>query len=492
MLEENIEETQSNALPIGSKLREYEILSVLGQGGFGITYKARDTHLDKMMVIKEYMPNAFASRSYNSTVTCIPKHKETFEWGLERFLDEAKTLSKFDHISIVKALNFFEANGTAYFVMDFYEGETLEDYLLRHPKKKFSQDEILSVMMPIIEGLKAVHNEGFLHRDIAPDNIFLRQTKPPILIDFGASRNALGVQSQSIEAIVKHGYSPPEQYISRTSKQNETTDLYAISAVIYQMITGTKPPESTERQSEVFNGDSDPLEDLEQKYKNRFEKFFLQTIQKGLALKQKDRIESIYEFQRNLVVEDKIELIKGERVNLTKDITSITNIGVGLGWDTNSSDKGVNFDLDASVFMLDITGKVPQDEYFVFYNNLKSPDGSVIHQGDNRTGDGEGDDESLIIDLNKINISITELIFVVTIDGAEQKNQNFGQINNAFIRIYNLDTNIEIAKYNLDEDFLAETAIEFGRLYKKEDSWKFKAVGVGYDTGLQGFVDKFV
>ena len=165
MIEENIEETQSNALPIGSKLREYEILSVLGQGGFGITYKARDTHLDKMMVIKEYMPNAFASRSYNSTVTCIPKHKETFEWGLKSFLNEAKTLSKFDHISIVKALNFFEANGTAYFVMDFYEGETLDNYLQRHHEKLFSQEEILSVMMPIIEGLKVVHAEGFLHRD---------------------------------------------------------------------------------------------------------------------------------------------------------------------------------------------------------------------------------------------------------------------------------------------------------------------------------------
>jgi len=297
------QEEQTNTLQIGSMLREYEILSVLGQGGFGITYKARDTHLDKIMVIKEYMPNAFASRSNNTTVTCIPKHKETFEWGLKSFLNEAKTLSKFDHISIVKALNFFEANGTAYFVMDFYEGETLEDYLIRHPNKKFSQDEILSVMMPIIEGLKAVHTEGFLHRDIAPDNIFLRQTKPPILIDFGASRNALGVQSQSIEAIVKHGYSPPEQYISRTSKQNETTDLYAISAVIYQMITGTKPPESTERQSEVFEGNQDLLVDIVNEYKDRFEASFLKTITKGLSIKQNDRVQSIREFQEGLVGE---------------------------------------------------------------------------------------------------------------------------------------------------------------------------------------------
>ena len=165
-MEDNTKVEHSNALPIGTMLIQYKILSVLGQGGFRITYKVLDTHLDKMMVIKEYMPSQFASRSSDhSTVACIPKDRDTFEWGLQRFSEEAKVLSKFDHISIVKALNFFEANGTAYFVMDFYDGETLEDYLIRHPNKKFSQDEILSVMMPIIEGLKVVHAEGFLHRD---------------------------------------------------------------------------------------------------------------------------------------------------------------------------------------------------------------------------------------------------------------------------------------------------------------------------------------
>jgi len=297
------EEAQSNTLPIGSMLREYKIEMVLGQGGFGITYKVRDTHLDKTMVIKEYMPSQFASRSNTTTVTCIPKHKETFEWGLKSFLDEARTLSKFDHISIVKALTFFNANGTAYFVMDFYDGETLEKYFESHPNKKYSQDEILSVMMPIIEGLKAVHEKGFLHRDIAPDNIFLRINKPPILIDFGASRNALGTKSQNISAIVKHGYSPPEQYTSN-SAQDATTDLYAISAVMYEMITGTKPPESTYRQTQLFNSSEDPIEDIVTKYKDRFEPSFLQTIQQGLSLRQKERIQTIREYQEGLVREE--------------------------------------------------------------------------------------------------------------------------------------------------------------------------------------------
>lgn len=294
---------QSNTLPVGYKLREYEIIKVLGQGGFGITYKVYDTNLDTVMVIKEYMPNSFALRTNNTTITCIPKDKDTFDWGKQRFLEEAKTLRKFDHPAIVKVFNLFEMNNTAYFVMDYYEGETLEDYLKRYLGKHFNQDEILSIMMPIIEGLKDVHKQGFLHRDIAPDNIFLRVNKLPVLIDFGASRNAIGTKSQNISAIVKHGYSPPEQYTSNSS-QNVTTDLYAVCAVMYEMITGKKPPESTHRQSEVFNGNNDPIEDIVTKYKDRYNASFLQTIQKGLSLKQKDRIQNIEELQDGLVKED--------------------------------------------------------------------------------------------------------------------------------------------------------------------------------------------
>jgi serine/threonine protein kinase len=236
-MEENTQQ-HTNALPVGSKLQEFEILSVLGQGGFGITYKVKDTNLEKIMAIKEYMPSQFASRSNKSTVTHTPKDKDIFEWGKQRFLEEAKLVANhLDHISLVKVYRYFEANNTAYFVMDYYEGETLEDYLKRHPNKHYTQVEILSVLMPIIEGLKAVHNKGYLHRDIASDNIFLRIDKLPILIDFGASRNALGVKSQSISAIVKHGYSPPEQYASN-STQDATSDLYAMSAVMYEMIAG--------------------------------------------------------------------------------------------------------------------------------------------------------------------------------------------------------------------------------------------------------------
>jgi len=185
-----------------------------------------------------------------------------------------------------------------------------------------------------------------------------------------------------------------------------------------------------------------------------------------------------------------INLSKGGRIDLSKEAPSLKNVALGLGWDTNDSDTGVDFDLDASLFMLDKSGKIKNDSYFVFYNNLTSPDGSVVHQGDNRTGEGDGDDESLFINLNKIDSSIEELVLVVTIDAAQERRQNFGQVENSFVRLYDIDTNKEIAKYELDEGFSQETAVEFGRLYRKNNKWHFKAVGAGFNSGLQGFVDK--
>ena len=186
-----------------------------------------------------------------------------------------------------------------------------------------------------------------------------------------------------------------------------------------------------------------------------------------------------------------INLSKGGRINLSKEAPSLSKVGVGLGWDINATDTGSAFDVDASVFMLGASGKIPSDRYFLFYNNKKSPDDSTEHLGDNLTGAGQGDDETINIDLGSVNPEVQELVFVVTIHEAEQRRQNFGQIRNAFIRIYNRDNNAEIAKYDLDEDFSVETAIEFGRLYKKENSWRFQAVGAGFASGLQGFVDKY-
>lgn len=186
-----------------------------------------------------------------------------------------------------------------------------------------------------------------------------------------------------------------------------------------------------------------------------------------------------------------INLNKGERINLSKEAPGLKNAGIGLGWDVNATDTGAAFDLDASVFMLGTNGKIPNDKYLIFYNNLESPDSSVKHLGDSRTGEGQGDDETIQIELSKVDAAVQEIVFIVTIHEADTRKQNFGQVRNSFIRIYDSATEKQIAKYELDEDFSRETAIEFGRLYKKDGEWRFQAVGQGYNTGLQGFVDKY-
>lgn len=183
------------------------------------------------------------------------------------------------------------------------------------------------------------------------------------------------------------------------------------------------------------------------------------------------------------------ELTKGDRFNLSKEVPDFNKLAIALGWQVNQT--GQNYDIDASVFMLAANGRIPQEKYFVFYNNLSSLDGSVRHSGDNRTGQIDGDDETIYVDLDKINSCIQEIVFVVTIHEGQGKNQNFSQVKNAFIRLYNRETGSELVRYNLKEVFSRETALEFGRLYKKDGEWRFQAVGQGYNAGLQSFVDKY-
>ncbi len=181
-----------------------------------------------------------------------------------------------------------------------------------------------------------------------------------------------------------------------------------------------------------------------------------------------------------------INLQKGQRIEI-----GLQKVCVGLGWDPNTS-TGYDFDLDASALLLGDYKQLPADEFFVFYNNLESPDGAVQSSGDDLTGgNSDGDDETLTVDLAKVDPRVQEIIFTVTIHEADMRRQNFGQVHNSFIRIYDAITNEEIAKYDLDEDFSIETAVEFGRLYKRGGQWKFEAMGKGYKGGLQYFVDKY-
>ncbi|MBS1571783.1 MAG: TerD family protein [Bacteroidetes bacterium] len=182
-----------------------------------------------------------------------------------------------------------------------------------------------------------------------------------------------------------------------------------------------------------------------------------------------------------------INLRKGDKVAV-----GFTNITVGLGWDPNEG-TGAEFDLDVSAIMIDSNRKMPNKDYFVFYNNLVSPDGAVTHTGDDPDGkssDGD-DDESLIIDLNKVNNSVQEILFVVTINDAVQNKQNFGQVRDSYIRLVDNSNGKEVMKYELGEDFSIETGVEFGRLYKRNNEWKFDASGVGYKEDLAFFLSKY-
>jgi len=179
-----------------------------------------------------------------------------------------------------------------------------------------------------------------------------------------------------------------------------------------------------------------------------------------------------------------ITLQKGGNVSLSKADPGLVNAVIGLGWDARSTD-GSPFDLDGSVFLLGDSGKVLSDAHFVFYNQKTSPDGAVVHSGDNKTGAGEGDDEQIKINLPKVDTAIQRVVFAVTIHETETRRQNFGQVRNAFIRVLNQDSNTELARFDLSEDYSTETAMVFGEIYRHSGEWKFKAVGQGFAGGLQ-------
>ncbi|WP_251979626.1 serine/threonine protein kinase, partial [Salinibacter ruber] len=238
------------ALPVHTELRDrYQVGRVLGEpGGFGVTYLAFDERLEIRVAIKEYVPRELAGRGSDgvSVVPYSTGDQEEFEYGLERFLGEAKALAQFDHANIVSVRDFFEENGTAYLAMDYYEGKTLKQYLAEQPEKRMDPDNATEIMLRVLDGLKEVHSEGYLHRDIKPSNIYLTAEGRPMLIDFGAARLALDEKSRSLSVVMTEGYAPYEQY-RREGDQGPWTDVYGAGATLYRMITGEKPPPATDR-----------------------------------------------------------------------------------------------------------------------------------------------------------------------------------------------------------------------------------------------------
>ncbi len=289
----------TNALPPSTKLMNYRIEQVLGQGGFGITYLAHDEALDQKVALKEYFPNSLASRDSSSTRVLINSEndKELFVWGLERFLEETRILAKLSHPNIVRVLNFLEENQTGYMIMQFEEGDILQNWLQRFPDGRPSQKEIFSFLSPLLDALKLVHDNGIMHRDIKPDNIYMRKRdSSPVLLDFGAARSAIGGKSQTLAAIVSAGYSPIEQY-GDISGQGPWTDIYALGAVLYNIVTGTKPVEAPSRITASHSGSHDPLEKLSSGSYPGFDEEFLQAINWALELNAKDRPQTIEQWK---------------------------------------------------------------------------------------------------------------------------------------------------------------------------------------------------
>jgi hypothetical protein len=251
-------QTGHYGLPAGTRIGPYEIVEELGSGGFGITYKAYDHRLQTHVAIKEYLPVEFAVREADS-ISVSPRNdsvSKEYRFGLQGFLAEARTLAQFRDARIVRVNQFLEANGTAYLVMDYEEGEALSELLKKNPSE-LSETDVLRVMVPILEGLAVVHEAGILHRDVKPANIYLRSDGPPVLLDFGAARHALGEESKNLTSIVTPGYGPFEQYQS-TGKQGPWTDLYGAGATLYRMLTGRRPADAPDRVGAVSAGDPDP------------------------------------------------------------------------------------------------------------------------------------------------------------------------------------------------------------------------------------------
>ena len=232
-----------DALPPGYRIREYEIRRVLGRGGFGITYLAHDTLLDRDVAVKEYLPTDFAMRTEDYSVRARSSEASTaYTWGLERFLDEARMMECLDHPSIVGVHAYVESNGTGYIVMEYIEGEPLYDRLKRQRElDPFDfRLSLTAILKPLVEGLEQVHSVGYLHRDITPRNILLKKGGTPVLTDFGSARQMIAARSRSVTAVVTPGYAPLEQY-STHAKQGPWTDIYALSAVAYRASRGRCP-----------------------------------------------------------------------------------------------------------------------------------------------------------------------------------------------------------------------------------------------------------
>lgn len=287
-------------LPVGTMLAEFRLTELIGEGGFGVVYKAFDTSLEREVALKEYMPSSLAQRIGGGTQVQVKseRYRETFEAGRKSFIGEAKLLASFDHPALVKVYRFWEANGTAYMVMPLLRGTTLKDVLREMRKKGEPIEEawLRSVLGPLTEALLVIHAEQVYHRDIAPDNVmYLPEKNRWLLLDFGAARRVISEQTQALTVILKPGYAPVEQYAEIPGmKQGPWTDVYALAAVVYFAIVGKTPPPSVGR---LLN---DTYQPLSQAAAGRYSERFLAAVDRALVVRPEERTQSIGELRQDL------------------------------------------------------------------------------------------------------------------------------------------------------------------------------------------------
>ena len=301
-----------NALPAGYKIHEFEIVQVVGEGGFGIVYLANDLQLQRTVALKEYMPSSLATRGADHGISLrSERHRETFELGLRSFVNEARLLASFDHPSLVKVYRFWEQNGTAFMVMPYYEGPTLKALFKQSPHPP---DEVWlkNLLRPLLDALQIIHNDHCYHRDIAPDNILLLGSQlKPLLLDFGAARRVIGDATQALTVILKPGYAPVEQYAEMPSmKQGAWTDVYALCAVLYAAITGRAPTPSVGRLMK------DEMVPVSQSARGKYSAAFLAAIDHGLAVRPENRPQDINALRASLFAADLPEV--GDDVTLIR------------------------------------------------------------------------------------------------------------------------------------------------------------------------------
>ena len=300
---------KSNTLPVGYRLHQYRIEAVLGAGGFGITYKAVHEALQTRAAIKEYFPVEWSYRDRDevnvlaNTQGALPTSEEgedvCYTWGLERFVNEARILARVNHPGVVRVRDYFEANGTAYIVMDYEEGEPLSQMLQR--EKTLSEEQVRRLLGDVLPALEAVHAQGYLHRDLKPANLYRHSDGRTILIDFGAARQALGRRSKSVTSVFSPGYSPIEQYLIDGKGYGPWTDIYALGAVLYHCVTGVAPIEAPAR---VLD---DPLKPAENVAAGSYSPALLRLVDRAMAVRPEKRFQSIAQMREALTAPDEDE-----------------------------------------------------------------------------------------------------------------------------------------------------------------------------------------